>query len=157
MQIIYEINRRFLEQVRAKFPGDQDRLSRMSIIDEYPVKQVCMAKLALVGGHAVNGVSALHTDIIKDSLFKDFHDMFPAKFVNVTNGVTPRRWLNQCNRPLSRLITSYLGPNWMTDLEQLSSLTRMSHDGEFLEKWKQAKSDNKTALAEYVRNTTASR
>ncbi len=116
LQIVFEINRRFLDEVRARFPGEEARLSRMSLIEEGPEQRVRMAHLAIVGSSHVNGVSALHSRILRTRLFKNFAEMSPQKFGNQTNGVTPRRWLRKCNAPLSELITSKIGEGWIVDL-----------------------------------------
>jgi starch phosphorylase len=119
MEIIYEINRRFLEEVERRYPGDMGRLARMSIIEDGPEPLVRMANLAIVGSHSVNGVSALHTEILKKSVPKDFYEFFPEKFNNKTNGITPRRWLKKANSPLSFLITNAIGEGWTKDLDTL--------------------------------------
>ncbi|MCL2792071.1 MAG: glycogen/starch/alpha-glucan phosphorylase [Spirochaetaceae bacterium] len=150
MQIIYEINSRFLNEVAKKFPKNSDILGRMSIIEEGEDKKVQMAHLAIVGSHSVNGVSALHSDIIKDSLFKDFYLMWPSKFNNKTNGITPRRWLVACNPALSNLITEAIGDKWVKDLYKLKELTPFANDNSFLEKWEKVKLENKQRLSEYI-------
>ncbi|MFV0423543.1 glycogen/starch/alpha-glucan phosphorylase [Oleidesulfovibrio sp.] len=150
MQIIYEINRRFLEGVAQKYPGDTERLSRMSIIQEEGGKRVRMANLAIVGSHTVNGVAALHSHILQTGLFHDFHEYYPRKIRNVTNGITPRRWLLQCNPALSRLITQAVGPDWVCNLDKLRELVPMAEDSAFREAWAKAKLDNKRNLARYV-------
>ena len=109
LQLIYEINHRFLNAVRQRFPNDDERCQRMSIIEEGPEQRVRMAHLAIVGGHAVNGVAALHTDILKADVFRDFYELWPDKFSNKTNGITPRRWLKKANPALSDLITEAIG------------------------------------------------
>ncbi|RMH77067.1 MAG: glycogen/starch/alpha-glucan family phosphorylase, partial [Calditrichaeota bacterium] len=122
LQIIYEINHRFLEQVKVHFPGDVDRLRRMSIIEEGAEKQVRMAYLSIVGSHSVNGVAALHSELVKKTLVPDFYQMWPEKFNNKTNGITQRRWLLTANPHLAHLITDAIGENWITDLDQLRAL-----------------------------------
>ena len=114
LEIIYEINRRFLDEVRAKHPGDEDLVPRVSLIDEHGPKYVRMAYLATVGSHAVNGVAALHTELLKKTILHDFYELMPEKFFNVTNGVTPRRWLALSNPELSSLISSKIGDTWIT-------------------------------------------
>ena len=126
LEIIYEINRRFLHDVAQKHPGDMERQRRMSIIEEGMVPRVRMANLAIVGSHCVNGVAALHTEILKDSLFREFHEFYPEKFRNVTNGITPRRWLLQANPALSALITKAIGPDWIRALDRLKKLAPMA-------------------------------
>ena len=151
LQIIYEINRRFLEKITDLYPGDQERLTRMSIIEESPVKSVRMAYLAIAGSHSVNGVAALHTQIIKDQLFKDFYEIWPEKFNNKTNGITQRRWLKLCNKRLSDLISKHIGDGWVTDLYELKKLISLAEDKKFKEEWRRVKEENKRELAEYIR------
>ena len=119
LEIIYEINRRFLDEVRAKFPGDEDRVRRMSLIGEDGGKSVRMAHLATVGSHAINGVAALHSELLKESVLKDFYEMWPERFSNKTNGVTPRRFLALSNPGLRGLLDGKIGDGWLTDLERL--------------------------------------
>ena len=154
LQIIYEINRRFLQQVDLSFPGDTDRLRRMSLIQETPVKQVRMANLAVVGSHSVNGVSALHSELVKTRLFPDYHDMWPKKFNNKTNGITPRRWLYKSNPGLAGLITQALGEGWITDLDQLRRLEPLASDPAFADAVAAVKRNNKEHLARYILSTT---
>ncbi len=154
MQIIYEINFRFLEDVAREFPGDNDRLKRMSIIEEGDTKKVRMANLAVIGSHSINGVSELHSKLLKSRLFKDFYDMFPDRFNNKTNGITQRRWLKKSNDGLSSLITESIGDKWVTDLRQLDKLRAFKDDKRFREKWDGVKTENKKHLAEYIRETT---
>jgi starch phosphorylase len=151
LTIIYEINRRFLRQVMNKFPDDHDRLRRMSIVEEGSEKQVRMANLAVVGSHSVNGVAALHSELIKETLFRDFHDLWPAKFNNKTNGITQRRWLLKSNPALAALITKKVGDGWIKDLFQLKKLERSLNDAEFKARMRQIKLENKTRLADYIR------
>lgn len=151
LQIIYEINRRFLDRVREKFPGDDARVRRMSIIEEGDEQRVRMATLAIVGGHSVNGVAALHSEILKKDLFKDFYEMSPEKFSNKTNGITQRRWLLKSNPALSKLITGAIGDEWITDLYQLKKLVPLAGDPAFGEGWRQVKRANKDRLAEIIR------
>ncbi|MDD5428951.1 MAG: glycogen/starch/alpha-glucan phosphorylase [Candidatus Omnitrophica bacterium] len=154
LQIIYEINFRFLEEVASKFPGDNDRLRRMSIIEEGDVKKVRMAHLAVVGSHSINGVSELHSLLLKTRLFKDFYEIFPEKFNNKTNGITQRRWLKKDNEKLSDLITGAIGDKWTTDLYKLEKLLPLKDDKQFRAKWDEAKSANKKYLADHIRKTT---
>jgi starch phosphorylase len=151
LQIIYEINARFLEQVRRRFPGDEARAARMSLVEEAQEKQVRMAHLAIVGSHKVNGVSALHSRLIRETLFRDFAELYPGKFVNQTNGVTPRRWLAKCNPELGRLITSRIGPEWVTDLDRLEQLAPLAEDPEFRAEWRGIKQRNKERFARWLR------
>jgi starch phosphorylase len=150
LQIIYEINRRFLEEVEKAYPGDIERLKRMSIIQEEPVKSLRMTHLAVVGSHSVNGVAELHTSILTSKLFRDFYEMYPEKFNNKTNGITQRRWLKVCNPELSALITENIGDAWVTDMYRLRGLTGLADDPDFQEKWMSVKKRNKKRLAQYI-------
>lgn len=150
LEIIYEINFRFLQDVAHHFPGDSDMLRRMSLIDETHGRRVRMAHLAIVGSHTVNGVAALHTELMKSTIFADFHRLNPKKIVNMTNGITPRRWLNQANRGLSGLITSRIGNDWITDLDQLKKLRPLVNDEKFREAFRQVKLENKQRLADVI-------
>ncbi len=151
VQIIYEINRRFLDDVNQKYPGDLGRLRRLSIIEEGPEKRVRMAHLAIVGSHAVNGVAALHSQILKDTLFRDFYELFPDRFQNKTNGITQRRWLKLCNPKLSELITRSIGEKWLTDLFALKKLAPKADQAAFRAEWHAIKRSNKERLAAYIR------
>jgi starch phosphorylase len=150
LDIIYEINRRFLRQVMDQHPYDLDRVQRMSIIEEGPEKHVRMANLATVGSHSVNGVAKLHTELIKHELLRDFHDLYPERFNNKTNGVTPRRWVLACNPGLATLLTERIGPGWETDLERLRDLEPHAGDPEFRARLREVKRRNKEALADLV-------
>jgi starch phosphorylase len=150
LEIIFEINYRFLQEVEKKYPGDPARLQRMSIIQEGPERRLRMAHLAIVGSHAVNGVAALHSAIIKKGLFQDFDDFYPGKLTNVTNGVTPRRWLLQINPELSGLISSAIGREWICDLDRLRDLIPLCDDARFRQDFAAAKLVNKKSLARYV-------
>lgn len=152
LEIIYEINRRFLEQVAIQHPNDSDRLRRMSLIEEGSVKKVRMAHLAIVGSHSVNGVARLHSELLQREIFRDFVDFFPGRFNNKTNGITPRRWLLKCNPPLSGLISKTIGKTWITDLDQLRKLEKFADDSAFQQEWQQAKRTNKLRLAEVIKN-----
>ncbi|MBE0602661.1 MAG: glycogen/starch/alpha-glucan phosphorylase, partial [Deltaproteobacteria bacterium] len=155
LEIIYEINRRFLEEVRRRFPGDGDRVRRLSIIDEQGERYVRMAHLASIGSHAINGVAALHTELLKQTVLKDFHDIFPERFHNVTNGVTPRRWIARSNPGLSRLITERLGgDDWVRDTEALRGLEPFARDRAFQEEWRKVKEGNKRLLASVIAERT---
>src|SRR5580765_536799 len=143
LEIIYEINRRFLEEVRAKFPGDEARLARLSLIDESGGRYVRMANLATVGSHAVNGVAQLHSELLKQTVLRDFAELWPEKFCNVTNGVTPRRFVALCNPGLTQLITSRIGDRWLQDLNRLRQLEPLADDAEFQEQWREIKLANK--------------
>ncbi len=154
LEIIYEINRRFLQQVRIRHPGDEQMLRRVSIIDEDGPKAVRMAHLATIGCHHVNGVAALHSDLVQRDLFPDFAALWPQKFTNVTNGVTPRRWLALANPRLSSLISDAIGDGWVKDLDQLRRLEAFADDDGFLERWGDTKLAVKTQLANYIKSHT---
>ena len=154
LQIIYEINRRFLEQVAARCPHDVDRVRRMSLVEEGPTKLVRMAHLAVVGSHSVNGVSALHTELLKHGMFRDFYQMWPERFNNKTNGITPRRWLLNANPGLAGLITSTIGDAWITDLFQLRQLEPWARDGAFQEEFRRIKKANKEQLGRLIYDST---
>jgi len=149
--IIYEINSRFLRQVSMKWPGDHDRLGRMSIIQELPEKAVRMGFLSIVGSHSVNGVAALHTDLLKSYLFKDFFELWPEKFNNKTNGVTPRRWVRKSNPAMSQLISSKIGEGWIKNLDELKKLEKIAGDAAFQKAFMDVKHQNKVRLAEYLK------
>ncbi|MGV9796891.1 glycogen/starch/alpha-glucan phosphorylase [Mycobacterium sp. NPDC003449] len=151
LEIIYEINRRLLDEVAEKFPGDQDRLRRMSLIGEDGGKSVRMAHLATVGSHAVNGVAALHSDLLKSSVLKDFYEMWPERFSNKTNGVTPRRFLALSNPGLRGLLDETIGEGWLTDPTRLRGLESFVENPAFHQRWRAVKRANKTRLAEYIR------
>jgi starch phosphorylase len=152
-QIVFEINRRFLDEVRAKFPDDEARIPRMSLIEEGPEQRIRMAYLAIVGSSHVNGVSALHSRILKERLFRDFAELWPDRIGNETNGVTPRRWLRKCNPPLSELITARIGEGWVSDLPQLAGLARGADDPGFRTAFRAAKRANKERVAAFVERT----
>ncbi len=154
LEIIYEINHRFLEALHSWYPGDSDRLRRLSIIEETPEKSIRMAYLACIGSHAINGVAALHTELLKEDTLRDFYDIFPAKFVNKTNGVTPRRWILLSNPRLSQLFTDKIGRGWLTDLNQLRQLEPLAEDPEFCKQWQEIKLSNKQNLAQHIRRLT---
>ena len=155
LEIIYEINRRFLDDVRLRYPHD-DRLHRqLSLIDEAGEKYVRMAHLASVGSHAINGVAALHTELLKQTVLRDFYRVLPRKFFNVTNGVTPRRWIALSNPNLSALITRHIGDRWLSDLEhELERLEPLAADREFQKDWQAVKADNKRVLARLIKERT---
>jgi starch phosphorylase len=154
LQIIYEINHRFLKSVGERWPGDNDRLRRMSLIEEGNPRQVRMAHLSIVGGHSVNGVAAVHSELVKTDLVPDFHEFWPEKFNNKTNGVTPRRWMLSANPGLSRLITETIGNGWGTNLDELRSLEPQAEDEQFQKKFLDVKRTNKQRLARLVKETT---
>ena len=151
LELIYEINRRFLDEVRIKFPDDFDRLRRMSIIDESGERYVRMAYLACVGSHTINGVAALHSELLKQTTLRDFYEMYPEKFTNVTNGVTPRRFMVLSNPRLTNLITNKIGEGWIKNLNELRQLENFIHDENFRNEFRQVKQAVKQDLADYVR------
>ncbi len=153
LQILYEINARFLASVEARWPGDAARQRRMSIVDEGPPRQVRMAHLAIVGSHSINGVAELHTRLVKSDLVPDFHAMWPERFNNKTNGVTQRRWLQSCNPGLAGLLTQSVGDGWITDLESLRALEPFAEDPAFREAFRAVKRRNKEALARVIQGT----
>jgi len=154
LEIIYEINRRFLDSVALRFPGDNDRLSRMSLIEERGDKYVRMANLACVGSHAINGVAALHTELVKQDVLRDFFEMMPAKFSNKTNGVTPRRFMVLSNPGLSELISRQIGKDWITNLDELRRLEAFADQPDFQSEWRRIKRGNKQRLIELVKVRT---
>ena len=154
LDIIFEINARFLSEVAAAYPGDQDIQRTLSIITEDDDPQIRMAHLAVVGSFSVNGVAALHSELITTQLFREFHDLWPWKFNNKTNGVSPRRWLAHCNPKLSSLITEAIGDEWQNDLTHIEDLHRHVDDSDFAERWLNVKQDNKVCLANYLGRKT---
>ena len=153
IQIIYEINGRFLKLISYCYPGDIGRLARMSIIEEKPVKAVRMAHLALVGCSKINGVAEIHSDILRTRIFRDFSDLWPEKFCNMTNGITQRRWLLNANPALANLISEKIGEGWITDLAQLKKLEAFQDDDDFMTRFADIKRQNKIALAELIQDT----
>ncbi len=151
LEIIYEINARFLSLVAQRWPGDTDRQNRMSIIEEGPDPQVRMAYLAIVGSFSVNGVAVLHSCLLREGLFREFYELWPERFNNKTNGVTQRRWLAWCNRELSQLISSSIGAEWVADLSRLEKLVPLAEDAGFRKRWHAVKQANKQRLAELVK------
>jgi starch phosphorylase len=154
LEIIYEINRRFLDDVRQKYPGDEQRVARISIIDETHDKNVRMAQLASVGSHAINGVAALHTELLKQTVLRDFYELYPKKFHNVTNGVTPRRWVVLSNPKLAELVTKNIGDRWISHPEDLRKLETFAGNPSFQKEWRQIKLDNKRRLASLIKDQT---
>jgi glycogen phosphorylase len=154
LEIVYEINRRFLDEARARFPGDDARVARLSIIDETGPRYVRMAHLACVGSHRINGVARLHSELLKQTVLRDFAELWPEKFCNVTNGVTPRRFLALSNPGLTKLITSRIGDNWLHDLNQLRKLEPFADDPEFQQQWREVKLANKRRLAALIADRT---
>jgi len=153
LEIIYEINRRFLDDVRARFPGDDARVRRVSLIEEEPTRRVRMAHLAVVGSHSTNGVAAIHSELLRTRVLRDLAELFPERFNNKTNGVTPRRWLQQANPALCGLITGTLGDAWVLDLSQLRLLLPLAEDGGFRDRFAAAKREAKVAFARWLRDS----
>lgn len=152
LEIIYEINQRHLNRVSSLFPGDIDRLCRMSLVEEGSVKRINMAHLCIVGSHAVNGVAQIHSDIIKDTVFHDFYEMDPQKFQNKTNGITPRRWLRLCNPGLAEVIAERIGEDYLTNLDQLRKLLSFVNDEAFIRDIAKVKQENKLKFSRYLEN-----
>jgi glycogen phosphorylase len=154
LEIIYEINRRFLDEVRHGYPGDDARVARLSLIDEAGEKRVRMANLATVGSHAVNGVAALHSTLLRQTVLRDFAELWPERFCNITNGVTPRRFMVLSNPGLTRLLNDTVGEGWATDLSRLKALEKRVDDAALQEEWRRIKRQNKEALAKRIRERT---
>ncbi len=154
LEIIYEINQRFLQEVRARFPHDEDRVRRMSLIEEAPERMVRMAYLAAVGSFSVNGVAELHSRLLRASLLRDFADLWPEKFNNKTNGVTPRRFMRLANPRLSELITAHIGAGWLNDLPRLQELESQVDQADLRQAWREVKAHNKAALAGAIHDRT---
>ncbi|SEM69293.1 starch phosphorylase [Syntrophus gentianae] len=155
LEIIFEINRRFLEDVRLTYPGDNERLRRLSLIDETDDRYVRMANLAAVGSHAINGVAALHTELLKETTMRDFYGLFPEKFLNITNGVSPRRWMVLSNPGMSGLISDALGESWICNpQDSISRLEYFADDAAFREAWRKVKQENKRELARLIEERT---
>ncbi len=154
LEIIYEVNRRFLDQVRGRYQGDNARLARMSLIEEGSTKKVRMANLAIVGSHSTNGVAAIHSQLLRDYLVADFAQMFPERFNNKTNGVTPRRWLLVANPPLAKIITAAIGDGWIGDLSQISKLKPFADDSQFRAHFRLAKRAAKLRFTDWLASTT---
>ena len=152
LEIIYEINRRFLDEVRVRYPGDSDKLARLSLIDESGERYVRMAHLASVGSHAINGVAKLHSELLKQTVLRDLYEFWPEKFKNVTNGVTPRRWMVLSNPRLTQLITEQIGEDWIRQLDQLRELEPLAEEDAFRAEWRQVKRGNKADLAQRIQD-----
>jgi starch phosphorylase len=152
LEIIYEINARFLQQVAVAWPGNSHKQSLLSIIEEGHEPQVRMAHLAIVGSYSVNGVAALHTKLLKAGLFNDFYQLWPEKFNNKTNGVTPRRWLSHCNDSLGDLITSKIGKGWVAEFADIAQLREFANDKAFQKKWRASKKVNKVFMRGFCEN-----
>jgi starch phosphorylase len=153
LEIVYEINRRFLNDVRSRYPGDEQRVARMSLIEEGAERKVRMANLAIVGSHSTNGVAAIHSELLRKNTVTDFAEMFPDRFNNKTNGVTPRRWLLQCNPALAGTITDAIGDGWITDLTELAKLKPLADDKGFRDAFRNAKRAAKTQFADWLKAT----
>lgn len=153
LEIVYEINRRFLDDVRRAHPGDEARVQRVSLIEESPARRVRMAHLAVVGSHSTNGVAQIHSDLLRTHVLRDFAELYPERFNNKTNGVTPRRWLQQANPSLSRLISEAIGDGWVTDLPQLRRLLPLAEDAAFRASFRQAKQQAKMAFCDWLKAT----
>jgi starch phosphorylase len=154
MEIIYEINDLFLANVKKQFPDDADLLRRISFIEENDHKQIRMPYLSIVGSHTINGVAALHTELLKTTVFKDFYKLFPKRFQNKTNGITPRLWLRNANPELSELIIGKIGNGWITELDQLRKLERYADDPDFQDSWRKVKRKKKEQLANWLKQTS---
>ena len=154
LEIIYEINRRFLDLVRSQYPGDEGRVERVSLIEEGPTRHVRMANLAIVGSHSTNGVAAIHSELLRTTTVKDLAEIFPERFNNKTNGVTPRRWLLTSNPALSRVITDAIGDGWISDLSQLSKLKPLADDQRFRDSFSRAKQVAKSQFANWLKSSS---
>jgi starch phosphorylase len=150
LEIIYDINKAMLDEVRSRWPGDAARIARMSLIAEGDGRRVRMANLACVGSHTVNGVAEFHTRLLKQYTLADFHELYPDRFRNITNGVTPRRWLALCNCVLADLIAEAIGMDWVRDLEQLRRLEGFLDDAGFRDRWWQIRQEKKREEAKYI-------
>ncbi len=154
LEIIFEINRRLLDAVRTRFPGDEGRVQRMSLVEEGPERKIRMANLAIVGSHSTNGVAAIHSRLLRTMTVKDLAEMFPERFNNKTNGVTPRRWLLLANPALAGTITDAIGDGWVTDLGQLSKLKPLADDQAFRDAFRQAKREAKSHFADWLKSAS---
>jgi starch phosphorylase len=154
LQIAYEINRRFLEEISRRWPEDPERARRMSLFEEEGEKKLRMSHLAIMGSHSLNGVSSFHSEILRRRLFRDFYELWPERFNNKTNGISPRRWLSVCNPSLSELISEYIGHGWVTDLEWLEKLVPLAEEPGFRRRWREVKQKNKKDLAGTIRALT---
>ena len=150
LEIIHEINRRFIQKVRISHPGDEDLVQRVSLVDDGPDPQIRMPYLSIIGSHAVNGVAALHTKLLKDTVFRDFYKLFPERFFNKTNGITPRLWLMQANPELAELISSRIGHDWEKNLEELRGLEPFQEDKTFRKEWRELKQLKKQQLIRWL-------
>ncbi len=154
LEIIYEINRRFLDEIWLKYPDNNDKLSRLSLIDESDQKYVRMSHLAGLGSHIINGVSEIHSELLKKTLLPDLCELYPERFFNVTNGVTPRRWIVLSNPRLTELITNTIGDTWISRLEEIKQLESYANDPDLIKKWQLVKHENKHDLAGIIHDRT---
>jgi starch phosphorylase len=154
LEIIYEINRRFIDRIRGRFPGDETRVQRMSLIEEGFPQKVRMAYLAIAGSHSTNGVAAIHSELLRTHLVRDFAEMFPERFNNKTNGVTPRRWLLVANPPLARIVTEAIGEGWIEDMSQIAKIKPLAEDSRFRELFRDAKRQAKVHFLDWLKATT---
>jgi len=154
LEIIYEVNRRLLDEVRVRFPGDEGRVERVSLVEEKPSRKIRMANLAIVGSHSTNGVAAVHSKLLRTTTVKDLAEMFPERFSNKTNGVTPRRWLLEANPALSNAIREAIGDKWITDLGQLSNLKSLAGDSGLQEAFHKSKREAKASFANWLKTTS---
>src|SRR5262249_34479840 len=154
LEIILEINRRLLDDVKSRFPGDEGRVQRVSLVEEGPERKIRMANLAIVGSHSTNGGAGIHSELLRTTTVKDLAEMFPERFSNKTNGVTPRRWLRLANPALARTITEAIGDGWVTDLAELRGLTPLADDGSFRDAFRKAKRQAKVQFADWLRSAS---
>ena len=153
LEIIFKINQQFMDQILERYPDDVGRMNRMSLIEENHTKYIRMANLSIIGSHSTNGVAELHSTILREKVFSDFHEMFPNRFNNKTNGITPRRWLKACNPELSKLITDYIGDSWVHDLSEIKKLQDHINDSDLIQRWKKIKTDNKILLSKHIKDS----
>jgi starch phosphorylase len=154
LEIIYEINRRFLDEIWLKYPDNNDKLTSLSLIDESDQKYVRMTHLASLGSHAINGVAEIHSELLKETMLPDFYELYPERFLNVTNGVSPRRWIVLSNPRLAELITNRIGDRWISHLEELKQLESFADDMDFIKTWQRVKYENKRDLARIIQERT---
>src|SRR5437870_9289508 len=154
LEIILEINRRLLDDVRSRFPGDEGRVQRVSLVEEGRERKIRMANLAIVGSHSTNGVAAIHSELLRTTTVEDLAEMFPERFSNKTNGVTPRRWLLEANPALSGAITQVIGERWITDLNQLNELRSFAEDSSARELFLKSKREAKVKFADWLKSTS---
>src|SRR6202790_4108991 len=154
LEIIYEVNRRLLDEVRTRFPGDEGRVERVSLVEECKERKIRMANLAIVGSHSTNGVAAIHSELLRTTTVKDLAEMFPERFSNKTNGVTPRRWLLLANPPLAQVITEAIGDGWITDLSELNKLKQLASNGSIRAGFKKAKREAKCQFATWLKSAS---